>query len=90
MEGYLLTSLDNDSQPIQYWSDAGFKDDITQGKIYSDPREAVSTFAGLQARFNTIEMKVYKCKTVIEIIPGNPFAEVPETEAAPTAAVTTS
>lgn len=90
MEGYIVTSLDNDSQPIQYWSDAGFKDDITQGKIHFDIREAVSTFAGLQARFNTIEMKVFKCKSVIEIIPGNPFAEVSETEATPVVAVTAS
>lgn len=82
MEGYLLSVLDNDSQPKEYWSDAGFKEDITQAKIYFDPQEAISNFAGLQARYNTVEMKVYKCRSVIEIIPGNPFAEVRNTEEA--------
>ncbi len=82
MEGYLLSILDDKSVPSQYWSDAGFKDDIAEARIYSDPKEAVSSFAGLQARYNTVEMKVYKCKSVIKIIPGNPFAEVLSTEEA--------
>lgn len=82
MEGYLLSILDNDSTPSQYWTDAGFKDDITQAKIYFDPSEAISSFAGLQARYTTVEMKVYKCRSVIEIIPGNPFAKLKDTKEA--------
>ena len=80
MQGYLLSVLDNDSQPTEYWSDAGFKGDIMEARIYADPQEAISNFAGLQARYNTVEMKVYKCRSVIEIIPGNPFAEVEDVE----------
>ena len=81
MEGYLLSVLDDDSQPVEYWSDAGFRKDITEAKIYVDPSEAISTFAGLQARYTTVEMKVYKCKSVVEIIPGNPFAKLKDKEA---------
>ena len=74
MEGYLVALLDDSSSPTQYWTDNGFKDDVTQAKIYTDPKEAVNNFAGLQARYNTTELKVYKCKSTIELLPGNPFA----------------
>ena len=86
MEGYLVAILDDGSSPKEYWTDNCFKDDVTQAKIYVDPKEAVSNFAGLQARYNTFELKVYKCRSIIEIIPGNPFAVIKEaTELATTA-----
>lgn len=76
MEGYLITILDDASSPKQYWGEDKFQDDVMRARIYTDVKEAISTSAGLQARYNTVEMKVCKCRTTVEIIPGNPFAEL--------------
>lgn len=84
MEGYLIAILDDSSTPKQYWGETKFQDDITQSKIYADPKEAISIFAGLQARYNNMELKVYKCKSTIQVVPGNPFSAIDATIETPT------